>query len=131
MSISSRAVRTNPLHVLVALARRKGDCFVYASGPSRSFLVNRPEYARHVLVDRAADYSKDTPINAGFATTIADALLTSEGETWRHQRTLLQFTVGPMPHASVLRSIELFGTEVAPVIRRETAGRRPAVDPID
>lgn len=90
MSISSRAVRTNPLHVLVALARRKGDCFVYASGPSRSFLVNRPEYARHVLVDRAADYSKDTPINAGFATTIADALLTSEGETWRHQRTLLQ-----------------------------------------
>ncbi len=40
-------------------------------------------------------------------------------EIFGHQRTLLQFTVGPMPHASVLRSIELFGTEVAPVIRRE------------
>jgi alkanesulfonate monooxygenase SsuD/methylene tetrahydromethanopterin reductase-like flavin-dependent oxidoreductase (luciferase family) len=52
-------------------------------------------------------------------------------EIFGHQRTLLQFTVGPMPHASVLRSIELFGTEVAPVIRRETAGRLPAVDPID
>ena len=52
-------------------------------------------------------------------------------EIFGHQRTLLQFTVGPMPHASVLRSIELFGTEVAPVIRRETAGRRPAADPID
>ena len=38
-----------------------------------------------------------------------------------HQRTLLQFTVGPTPHADVMRSIELFGTEVAPVIRKELA----------
>jgi probable LLM family oxidoreductase len=44
-------------------------------------------------------------------------------EIFGHQRTLLQFTVGPMPHASVMRSIELFGTEVAPVVRRETARR--------
>ncbi len=63
---------------------------MYAGGPSRSFLVNRPEYVRHVLVDRADDYSKDTPINAGFATTIADGLLTSEGDVWRRQRTLMQ-----------------------------------------
>ncbi len=50
-------------------------------------------------------------------------------EIFGHQRTLLQFTVGPMPHASVMRSIELFGTEVAPVIRRETASRSPAFSP--
>jgi probable LLM family oxidoreductase len=42
-------------------------------------------------------------------------------EIFRHQRCLLQFTVGTLPHASVMRTIELFGTEVAPVIRRETA----------
>jgi alkanesulfonate monooxygenase SsuD/methylene tetrahydromethanopterin reductase-like flavin-dependent oxidoreductase (luciferase family) len=48
-----------------------------------------------------------------------------------HQRTLLQFTVGPMPHASVMRSIELFGSEVAPVIRKETASRASAGDPVD
>jgi probable LLM family oxidoreductase len=47
-------------------------------------------------------------------------------EIFRHDRFLLQFTVGPMPHASVMRSIELFGTEVAPVIRRETGGREGA-----
>jgi alkanesulfonate monooxygenase SsuD/methylene tetrahydromethanopterin reductase-like flavin-dependent oxidoreductase (luciferase family) len=51
-------------------------------------------------------------------------------EIFGHQRTLLQFTVGPMPHASVMRSIELFGTEVAPVVRRETA-RRSAGRPVD
>ncbi len=38
---------------------------------------------------------------------------------FRHQRFLMQMTVGPMPHDAVLRSIELFGREVAPVIREE------------
>jgi probable LLM family oxidoreductase len=36
-----------------------------------------------------------------------------------HGRFLLQFTVGTLPHERVLRSIELFGTAVAPVVRRE------------
>jgi probable LLM family oxidoreductase len=42
-----------------------------------------------------------------------------EYELFRHQRFLLQLTVGPMPHAQVMRAIELLGTEVAPVVRRE------------
>lgn len=45
-------------------------------------------------------------------------------DIFRHQRFLLQISVGTMPHRDVLRSIELFGTEVAPVIRRETAPSR-------
>jgi probable LLM family oxidoreductase len=45
-----------------------------------------------------------------------------EHELFGHQRFLAQMTVGPMPHARVMRSIELFGTRVAPVVRRETAG---------
>jgi hypothetical protein len=40
---------------------------------------------------------------------------------FRHQRFLLQLTVGPMPHDKVLRAIELLGTKVAPVVRKETA----------
>jgi probable LLM family oxidoreductase len=44
-----------------------------------------------------------------------------EHELFRHQRFLAQMTVGPMPHAKVMRSIELFATKVAPVVRRETA----------
>lgn len=42
-------------------------------------------------------------------------------EIFGHQRFLLQFSVGTLPHKKILRSIELFGTEVAPVIRRELA----------
>ena len=42
-------------------------------------------------------------------------------EIFHHRRFLLQFSVGTLPHRSIMRSIELFGTEVAPVIRRELA----------
>ncbi len=44
-----------------------------------------------------------------------------ERELFKHDRMLIQFTVGPTPHDKVMRSIELFGTKVAPVVRRETA----------
>lgn len=42
---------------------------------------------------------------------------------FRHQRFLLQVAVGPMPHASIMKAIELFGTKVAPIIRAEVARR--------
>ena len=47
-------------------------------------------------------------------------------ELFGHQRFLAQMSVGSMPHEQVLRSIELFGTEVAPAVRAEvaTAARR-------
>ncbi|WP_324669986.1 LLM class flavin-dependent oxidoreductase [Geochorda subterranea] len=38
---------------------------------------------------------------------------------FEHDRFLLQLTVGTLPHRKVLRAIELLGTEVAPVVRRE------------
>jgi hypothetical protein len=33
----------------------------------------------------------------------------------------MQISVGPLPHKDVLRAIELLGTRVAPVVRREMA----------
>ncbi len=42
-------------------------------------------------------------------------------EIFRHERFLIQLTVGTIPHQKVLRAIELLGTEVAPVVRKETA----------
>jgi alkanesulfonate monooxygenase SsuD/methylene tetrahydromethanopterin reductase-like flavin-dependent oxidoreductase (luciferase family) len=44
-------------------------------------------------------------------------------ELFRHERFLLQITVGSMPHERVLRAIELYGTEVAPAVREEVARR--------
>jgi probable LLM family oxidoreductase len=44
-------------------------------------------------------------------------------EIFGHQRCLVQFSVGSLPHAKLLKSIELFGTRVAPVVRAEIARR--------
>jgi probable LLM family oxidoreductase len=49
-------------------------------------------------------------------------------QIFRHQRFLLQLSVGTMPHDKVLRAIELLGTKVAPVVRDEIA-RRSALYP--
>ena len=38
-------------------------------------------------------------------------------------RFMLHVSVGTMPHRDVLRAIELLGTEVAPAVRKELAGR--------
>ena len=48
-------------------------------------------------------------------------------EIFGHDRFMIQFTVGSIPHDKVLRSIELFGTEVAPLVRAEVARRAVAV----
>jgi alkanesulfonate monooxygenase SsuD/methylene tetrahydromethanopterin reductase-like flavin-dependent oxidoreductase (luciferase family) len=42
-------------------------------------------------------------------------------EIFGNQRFLMQMSVGSMPHKSVMRSIELYGTVVAPAVRKAVA----------
>ena len=60
---------------------------------------------------------------------VAEKLL-FEHELFGHQRYIAQMSVGAVAHADVMRSIELFGTRVAPVVRAEVerreTGRRAA-----
>ena len=42
-------------------------------------------------------------------------------ELFNHDRFLMKTSIGSFTHKQVMRSIELFATEVAPVIRKETA----------
>jgi probable LLM family oxidoreductase len=44
---------------------------------------------------------------------------------FHHDRFLVQFSVGTMPHAKIMRSIELLGTEVAPPVRKELGAPVP------
>ena len=44
-----------------------------------------------------------------------------EHRIFGNDRFLMQMTVGTVPHKDVLKSIELFGTRVAPIVRRELA----------
>jgi len=59
---------------------------------------------------------------AGSPEDVAAKIL-SQYELFGHQRFLMQISVGTMPHDKVLRSIELLGTKVAPLVREEVARR--------
>ena len=47
-------------------------------------------------------------------------------ELFGHDRFLIQFTVGSLPHEKTMKAIELFGTRVAPIVREEVSRRRAA-----
>ncbi len=61
-------------------------------------------------------------VAAGSAAQVAEKLL-FEHELFGHDRFLMQTSVGAVEHADVLRSMERFATEVAPVVRTEVARR--------
>ncbi len=53
-----------------------------------------------------------------------------EHELFGHQRYIGQMSLGAVEHSDVLRSMELFGTEVAPAVRAEVARREtPPAEP--
>ena len=84
-----------------------------ASGASAGGRRRRaPSSSRRATLDGA--------LVLGSAQQAIDKIL-YQHELFGHDRHLLQLTVGPLPHAEVLRAIEIFGQEVAPVVRREVA----------
>jgi probable LLM family oxidoreductase len=61
-------------------------------------------------------------VAAGSPQQVAEKIL-AEHALFGHQRYVAQMSVGAVAHRDVLRSMELFGTEVAPLVRAEVAQR--------
>ena len=109
-----RLVR-DPLAYFQAIASQYGDVVCYRPAPETAYLVNHPDFVRHVLVDNNRNYSKDTHINRIFNDVVAEGLLTSEGDTWRKQRRMMQ----PAFHHRRLAPLdELISRETSSMIRR-------------
>lgn len=79
-----------PLKFFLNLTRQFGDVVCYRPAPEPAYLINQPDYIKHILVENYRNYTKDTYINQMFKEAVADGLLTSEGETWRRERRLMQ-----------------------------------------
>jgi probable LLM family oxidoreductase len=58
-------------------------------------------------------------LHVGSPQELIDKIL-FEHELFANDRFLLHISVGTLPHDRVMKAIELFGTKVAPVVRRET-----------
>ena len=70
----------------------------------------------------------DGAVALGSPEEVAEKIL-MEHELFHNQRYVGQFSVGAVEHRDVLRSIELFGTEVAPLVRTELARRETVTVP--
>lgn len=93
-------VLKNPLEALTHYAREHGDLIQVPLGPRTSYLVTHPDLIRHVLVEKAARYSKGRTWEKT-RSYLGDGLATSEGELWRRQRRLMQ----PQFHKEALANI--------------------------
>lgn len=67
-------------------------------------------------------------LHVGSPQELIDKIL-FQHELFSLDRFLLHVSVGTLPHDKVLRAIELFGTKVAPVVRRATARSSEVVQP--
>jgi alkanesulfonate monooxygenase SsuD/methylene tetrahydromethanopterin reductase-like flavin-dependent oxidoreductase (luciferase family) len=96
------------------------------SFPAVSATMNRIGRERGWPPMTRADYDASAELRGanfvGSPEQVAEKIL-FQHELFGHERFLLQLSVGPMPHAKILRAIELLGTEVAPVVRAEVARR--------
>ncbi|GHF31128.1 cytochrome P450 [Kitasatospora xanthocidica] len=82
-------MRESPLDFITGLARRYGDVTRHRAAGDTVYLLNRPEYAKHVLKDNGANYTKEgTPDDAMLRPLLGNGLLTSNGADWARQRHL-------------------------------------------
>lgn len=81
----------------------------------RNFL-NVPPSAVPTRRQYAAEMELSGALVAGSPEEVAEKIL-FQHKLFGNDRFLMQISVGTLPHAEVLRSIELLGTKVAPVVR--------------
>ncbi len=85
-----RKMVRNPLQFFQNIALEYGDIVCYRPAPEPAYLINHPNYVRHVLVDHNKNYTKDTYSNRLFSKVVGAGLLTTEGDHWRKQRRMMQ-----------------------------------------
>jgi putative FMN-dependent luciferase-like monooxygenase len=70
------------------------------------------------------DYIAQTPTSVGSVQEVIDKTLTFQEGFGDYQRQLWNLDASGLPLEMVLEQVEILGTEVVPVLRRELAGRR-------
>lgn len=94
--------------------------------PPLSAMMNRIARERGFTPMTRASYEASRGLRGadfvGSPDEVAEKIL-FQHELFGHQRFLLQVIGGGMPHAQVMRSIELFGGVVAPQVRKALAAR--------
>jgi probable LLM family oxidoreductase len=112
-------------HAFVAPSRREADGAF--AGPYVA-VMNRIGRERGWPPSGKAEYealaSPSGPLALGSPEEVA-AKIVSFHELFQPERYLAHIGIGAVSHRDVMRAIELFGTEVAPLVEREVSAREP------
>lgn len=109
---TSAAQRMRELLAEIELADEVGlDVFGVGEHHRADFAISAPT----VVLAAAAARTKQIRLTS--AVEVIEKII-FQHELFGHQRFLAQVSVGPLPHAKVLRAIELLGTVVAPAVRK-------------
>ena len=112
-------------HAFVAPSRAEADS---AFAHSYLTMMNRIGRERGWVPAGQEQYealtAPDGAVAVGSPEQVAEKIL-MEHQLFANQRYVGQISVGAVAHADVMRAIELFGTEVAPLVKEEIARREP------
>jgi len=123
---AAEQAEVDPSRLKISVA---GHGFVERDGraaKARFFRHEQAAYAAHgrfaplTWEESAPNYSPGGMVFAGDPKEVADRIIDLHHHLG-HMRHFFQMDIGGMPHAEVLKSIELLGTEVAPRVRSELA----------
>jgi probable LLM family oxidoreductase len=113
-------------HAFVAPSRREADeAFVRPYLDVMNRIGRERSWPPSGRAELEALASPSGPLALGSPEEVA-AKIVSLRETFRPERYLAHIAIGAVPHADVMRAIELFGTEVAPIVAPETLDHQAA-----
>ena len=85
----ARALRNDPIRLFSQGVEHFGDIVRFQLFWKPIYLVNHPEYAKHILLDNHANYTKRTH-GVKKLRVFGKGLALSDGELWKKQRKLIQ-----------------------------------------
>jgi putative FMN-dependent luciferase-like monooxygenase len=92
----------------------------------RPYFDNAPVYGHGPSLE---DFTEQTPLTVGSPQQVIDRYAAMRDHFGDYQRQLFLMDHAGLPLATVLEQIDLLGSEVVPVLRRELAVNRPASVP--
>ena len=114
-------------HVYVAeSSQQAGDEFYPAYSAMMNHIGKERGWSPMGRPDFEAMRSPRGSLVVGSPQQVIDKIL-YEHSLFKHERFLAQISLGNMPHKKILRAIELFGTKVAPEIRKAVVSSQAAV----
>lgn len=123
----AREIQRDPLRFALAMMQQYGAIarvrFLFWPG----YLVNHPHGVKHVLEENHRNYTKDMYTLKFFRPLLGNGLLTNDGESWLHQRRLVQ----PAFHRQSMATFGKLVTGVTGAMLERWRGFASSSEPLD